>query len=74
MIDDYSEVIMSPEIVTELTGEGTQRIQFFKLNDLFLQFDKIPEDLRRKNLFKVRFYVLRIDPFDIREIVQAMCP
>ena len=61
---------MSPEIISDIvSSENSQKMQFFKLNDLFLQFDKIPEDLRKKNLFKVRFYVLRTDPCDSREMV-----
>mmetsp|Transcript_12948 Transcript_12948/g.12829 ORF Transcript_12948/g.12829 Transcript_12948/m.12829 type:complete len:336 (+) Transcript_12948:363-1370(+) len=73
MIDDYSEVIMSPEIITDVNNCEVSK-QIFRLNDIFLQFDKIPEEIRRKNLFKVRFYVLRVDPFDVREMVQALCP
>lgn len=36
LIDDHSEVIMSPEIITDLTGDSPSRVSFFKLNDLFL--------------------------------------
>lgn len=63
LLDDNSEVIMSPVIFTEIKSDlSVERMQLFKLNDLFLDYDKIPQDLREKNTFKVRFYVLRVDP------------
>lgn len=79
LLDDNSEVIMSPVIFTEIvpsenTNVSVEKLQLFKLNDLFLDYDKIAQDLREKNVFKVRFYVLRVDPQDPKEMVQAMCP
>ena len=68
MVDDYSEVIMSPEIITETLNYDAPK-HIIRLNDLFLQFDKIPEEARSKNLFKVRFYIVRVDPLEIEEIV-----
>ena len=67
------EVIMSPEIITETFNSNASKT-IHRLNDLFLMFDKIPEEVRKQNLFRVRFYVLRVDPFDIRESVQSLCP
>ena len=71
---------MSPVIYTEITNpvyaQNTSHKSnpTFKLTDLFLNYEKLPEDLRERNVFKVRFYCLRIDPQDTKEIVQAMCP
>jgi hypothetical protein len=36
MICDNNEVIMTPEIVTEITVPGMTRVPIFKLNDLFI--------------------------------------
>jgi hypothetical protein len=76
LLDDASEVLMSPVIYTEIKNEAflSQKHQTFKLTDLFLHYDELPDEQLDKNLFKVRFYCLRIDPQDPREIVQAMCP
>lgn len=67
---------MSPVIYTDITNPNYQMSKepTFKLTDLFINHDQLPMDLREKNIFKVRFYCLRIDPQDAREIVQAMCP
>lgn len=65
---------MSPVIFTEIMNPNASKMQAFRLNDLFIEFDKIPEEIRQKNSFKVRFYVLRVDPQDTREMVQAWCP
>ena len=45
----------------------------YKLNDLFLSYDQLRDDEKEKNLFYVRFYVLRVTPDDVRELVQAYC-
>ena len=78
LLDDANEVLMSPVIYTEINNPhycGTNsKNQTFKLTDLFLHYDELPDDKLDTNLFKVRFYCLRIDPQDSREIVQAMCP
>jgi recombinational DNA repair protein RecR len=76
LLDDDTEVLMTPVIYTEITNSNysSGKSPFFKLNDLFIHFSQLPEELIEKNIFKVRFYCLRIDPSDIREIVQAMCP
>lgn len=69
LLDDNSEVIMSPVIFTEITNSSYSRLPLFKLNDLFIEYDKIPLEMREKNSFKVRFYVLRVDPLDLKEMV-----
>ncbi len=72
--EESSEIVMNPVIYSEITDSNLAKGPFFKLNDLFLHFEQIPEEIRQKNVFKVRFYCLRIDPVDKREIVQAYCP
>jgi hypothetical protein len=62
MLDDANEVIMSPVIYTEITNPEYEKLPLFKLDDLFLNYDEIPLEQRKKNTFKVRFYALRIDP------------
>lgn len=80
IFEDINEVIMSPVIFTEIIDIDKEdspyiNMPFFKLQDLFLDFDSIPEDLKKKNSFKVRFTTYRFDPKDdIREVTQAMCP
>jgi len=62
MLDDANEVIMSPVIYTEITNPEYEKLPLFKLDDLFLNYDEIPLEQKKKNTFKVRFYALRIDP------------
>lgn len=62
MLEDNNEVIYSPVIFTEITDPDTAKSPLFKLDDLFLNFDDIPIETRQKNVFRVRFYALRIDP------------
>lgn len=74
MLEDTSEVIMNPITFTEITDPELKKSPLFKLDDLFLNYDDIPIETRQKNLFRVRFYALRIDPQDHREAVQVMDP
>ena len=74
MLDDANEVIMSPVIYTEITNQAYEKLPLFKLDDLFLNYDEIPIEQRKQNTFRVRFYALRIDPQDPKEVVQAMDP
>jgi hypothetical protein len=55
---------MSPVIYTEIKNDAflSQKNPTFKLTDLFLHYDELPDEQLDKNLFKVRFYCLRIDP------------
>lgn len=74
MLDDDNEVIMSPVIYTEITDQEHLKMPLFKLDDLFLNYDEIPADVRKVNKFRVRFYALRIDPQEPKEVVQALDP
>ena len=74
MLEDSSEVIMSPVFFTDITDTDMVKSPLFKLDDLFLNYDDIPIETRKKNAFRVRFYALRIDPQDPREVVQALDP
>ena len=74
MLEDANEVIMSPVIYTEITNPDFEKLPLFKLDDLFLNYDDIPIEQRKKNAFRVRFYALRVDPQDPREVVQALDP
>ena len=74
MLDDANEVIMSPVIYTEIQTQAWQKMPLYKLDDLFLNYDEIPLEERKKNQFRVRFYALRVDPQDPREVVQALDP
>ena len=69
MLNEDFEVIMSPVMFTEITNLDLMKIPLFKLDDLFLNYDEIPLEIRKKNLFRVRFYALKVDPSDPREIV-----
>jgi hypothetical protein len=80
VLEDPNEVIMSPVIFTEVIEDEKEdtnyrQMKLFKLNDLFLDYESIPEDLKKRNAFKVRFTTYRFDPReDSREAVQTMCP
>ena len=69
MLEDTNEVIMSPVIYTEITNPDFEKLPLFKLDDLFLNYDDIPMEQRKKNAYRVRFYALRVDPQDPREVV-----
>ena len=69
MIDDDAEVIMSPIMYTCITAPDAAKVPLFRLDDLFLNYDEIPLNIRKANRFRVRFYVLRVDPQDPREVV-----
>lgn len=69
MIDDDAEIIMSPIMYTCITAPDAGKVPLFRLDDLFLNYDEIPLAIRKKNQFRVRFYVLRVDPQDPKEIV-----
>ena len=79
---DSCEVLMSPVQLTEITErkpDGTlvvrqSRDKPFRLQDLFLNFENFPEDVKKKNYFNVSFCVYRVDPGDHRDIVVAACP
>lgn len=48
IFEDANEVIMSPVIFTEiLNSDQYAEMPLFKLQDLFLEYESIPEDLRR---------------------------
>jgi hypothetical protein len=65
---------MSPIVYTRITDTNAGKYPLFRLDDLFLNYDEIPLKIRKENKFRVRFYVLRVDPQDAREIVQAVDP
>jgi len=67
--DDENEVLMSPVNYTVLTDQEHYQLPLFKLDDLFLRYDDIPLEVRERNLFRVRFFAMRIDPQDPRECV-----
>ena len=63
MLEDDKEIIMSPILMTEFHGrEEAMRLPLYKLDDLFLNYDEIPLEERKRNVFRVRFYALRVDP------------
>lgn len=74
MLEDDKEIIMSPVLMTEITQPDAMKLPLYRLDDLFLNYDDIPVEERKRNLFRVRFYALRIDPMDPRECVQALNP
>jgi len=72
---------MSPVVYTKLSdepsdgGDPYHKLPFFKINDLITDFDSLPDEVKERNAFKVRFYILRIEPDNNwREVVQMMCP
>jgi len=60
---------MSPVIYTQLSEPDFYKLPLFKLDDLFLNYDEIPIEQRKKNTFRIRFFTLRVDPQDAREVV-----
>ena len=53
---------MSPIIFTEITNPEFEKLPIYKLDDLFLNYDDLPVEHKKRNAFRVRFYALRIDP------------
>ena len=77
LLEDCSEVLMSPVQLTEILGEEEKRREKskpFRLQDLFLNFDSFSEEVRERNCFRVSFCVYRFDPVDSRDVVVAACP
>lgn len=77
LLEDSSEVLMSPVQLTEIIESdqnANRRQKPFKLQDLFLNFDSLPEEVRNRSSFRVSFCVYRYEPSDPREIVVAACP
>lgn len=69
MLDDANEILLEPIFYTEITSSKMNEQPLFRLDDLFLNYDDIPYELRLNNSFRVRFFALRIDPQDPREVV-----
>lgn len=61
MMDDDCETIMSPLTFTEIDYQH-ENLPMFKLDDLFLNFDNIPLEQQQINLFRIRFYCIRVEP------------
>ena len=81
LLEDSSEVLMTAvpltDIITTTEHEKSndkEKDRFFRLQDLFLNFENLPEQCREKNSFRTKFCVYRVDPEDAREIVVAACP
>jgi hypothetical protein len=64
MMEEMDECLMNQVNYTEITHTEPETLHKYKLDDLFLNFDSIPEEHRRNNIFKVRFYAVRCDPQD----------
>lgn len=63
LAEEAGDMLMHSQILTDITNSTLERNKvMFKLTDLFLNYDKIPDEERDKNAFRVRFYCLRIDP------------
>jgi hypothetical protein len=75
VLEDPNEVIMSPVIFTEIIDGDKEDSPYrgmplFKLQDLYLEYENIPDEYKRQNAFKVRFTTYRYDPReDTREVV-----
>jgi len=68
---------MAPITYTEVADYPSdyKTMRYFKLHDLFTDFESLPEDIKQRNAFKVKFYVLRIEPEkNWREACKMMCP
>jgi hypothetical protein len=71
--DDPDEILEHPKYVTMITSQTTDEIKFYKLQDLFTNFDALTESEKQKNYFRVRLQVLKVDPEDVKECCVAMC-
>jgi len=73
MMDEANaETLMKPITFTEITDLDMQDLPLFKLDDLYRRYDELPAEVKQRNLFKVKFFVLRVDPKDLRECVKVM--
>ena len=59
VLEGMNECLMNPINYTEITYPEFESIPKFQLDDLFLRFDEIPEEQRKTNLFRVKFYAVR---------------
>lgn len=52
--DDPNELLDYPKYATMITTQTTDEIKFYKLQDLFTNFDALTESEKQKNYFRVR--------------------
>jgi hypothetical protein len=45
----------------------------YKLQDLFLNYDSLTSDEKRRNTYRVRMQVYKVDPADLRECAVVLC-
>ena len=82
LLEDSSEVLMTAVPLTDILTDSPEDLvkkrldedKFYRLQDLFLNFESLPEQRRNLNAFRTKFCVYRVDPEDAREIVVAACP
>ena len=65
---------MAPEFLTHVTTdkEGVEP-KFYRLQDLFLNYDQLTEEEKANNKFRVRMQIYKVDPSDYREACVAIC-
>ncbi len=71
--EDPKELLMHPKYVTMITTESQDETKFYKLQDLFTNFESLSEQEKKRNYFRVRLQVLKIDPEELKECCVAMC-
>lgn len=76
--EDEEELLLNPKLVTRVTtepelGDYKKEPKFYKLQDLFTDFDSLTDEEKTTNYFRVRLQVLKVDPVDLRECCVAMC-
>ena len=74
LLEDESEVIMNPILLTDASEAHLERNSMYFLQLLYLNYDAgLTKEQKQKNKFYVKLQVYKTDPEDPRDIVKAMC-
>lgn len=76
-IENEDELLMKPRYATRVTTEDLEmdenKLKFYRLQDLFCDYDSLTDEEKKANSFRVRMQVLKVDPVDLKEACVAMC-
>ena len=75
-LDDPNEILLTPRYITQVTTEDVNaedKPLRYKLQDLFLNYESLSPDEKRRNTFRVRMQVYKVDPTDLRECAVVLC-
>lgn len=74
--ENPDQLLMNPVMTTRVTTEdplNSKKVKFYRLQDLFTDYDSLSAEEKQLNQFRVQIQVLKIDPVDLRDCAVAMC-